>query len=177
MPNLIYTIGHSNRSLDAFLDLLKAYEIEMLIDVRRYPYSKHNPQFNQDCLASSLPLAHVLYTHLIQLGGRRSAHKNSLNREWRHPAFRGYADYMQTDGFKEGLEQLEKLGIAYKSAIMCSEALPWRCHRSLIADALTIRHWQVLDIFSSSQAKPHQLTSFLRMKEGKLFYPSLKDQD
>jgi uncharacterized protein (DUF488 family) len=167
---IIYTIGHSTRPIEDFIDLLRTYKIEMLIDVRTIPKSRFNPQYNEEALNSVLKDSNIHYLHLAKLGGLRHATKDSVNIGWRNLSFRGFADYMQTSLFSEGLEELETLGKEYKSAIMCAEAVPWRCHRSLIADALTVHKWKVLDIMSKKSAKLHELTSFLHVKKDHLLY-------
>ena len=170
MPKLIYTIGHSTHPIEDFVDLLKSYEIEMLIDVRTIPKSRHNPQFNKETLETVLKEFGIQYHHLSKLGGLRHTTKESVNIGWHNPSFRGFADYMQTPSFLEGIEELEVFGKKYKTAIMCAEAVPWRCHRSLIADALTLRKWKVFHIISKKSAKIHKLTPFLRVKNGQLVY-------
>jgi uncharacterized protein (DUF488 family) len=168
----IFTIGHSTRTLEDFIDLLKAYEIELLLDVRTIPKSKHNPQFNEENLKEALHKNRIKYLHLTKLGGLRHALKNSINTGWKNLSFRGFADYMQTSLFWEGLVELETLTQQHsKVAIMCAEAVPWRCHRSLIADALTVRRWKVFHIQSTKTAKQHKVTSFLHVhKSGELVY-------
>lgn len=170
MPKLIYTIGHSTHPIEEFIELLRTYEIKMVIDIRTIPKSRHNPQFNTDNVEPVLAEAEILYRHLSQLGGLRHASKESVNVGWHNLSFRGYADYMQTASFLEGIEELENLGKKYRSAIMCAEAVPWRCHRSLVADALTLRKWKVLHITSKKSAKQHVLTPFLHVEDGKLIY-------
>jgi uncharacterized protein (DUF488 family) len=170
--NTLYTIGHSTRSIDEFLDMLKAFDIQELVDVRTVPKSRHNPQFGVDVLPSALEQAGVGYTHLKELGGLRRAARDSINTGWQNSSFRGYADYMATDEFREGLQELMAVAEKKTVAIMCAEAVPWRCHRSLIADALTEQGWRVLHIYSKKMAKPHELTSFLRVEDGKLIYPA-----
>lgn len=170
MPKLIYTIGHSTHPIEDFIDLLKNYEIEMLIDVRTISKSSHNPQFNKEVLEAVLKESGIQYHHLSKLGGLRHTTKASVNVGWHNLSFRGFADYMQTPFFWEGIEELEILGKKYKSAIMCAEALPWRCHRSLIADALTLRKWKVLHILTKKSTKLHTLTSFLHFEDGHLVY-------
>ena len=167
----IYTIGHSTRTIDQFIELLKAHSIEELVDVRTVPKSRHNPQFSSDALAESLRQAGLQYRHMGALGGLRHARKDSINTGWENESFRGYADYMATPEFQAVLEQLEALAEERTVAIMCAEAVPWRCHRSLIADALTVRGWQVLHITSKKTAKPHELTPFLQVQDGILTYP------
>jgi uncharacterized protein (DUF488 family) len=167
----IYTIGHSTRTIDQFIAMLKAHSIETLVDVRTVPKSRHNPQFSADALAESLRQAGIHYQHLAALGGLRHARKDSINTGWENASFRGFADYMATPEFRAGLEELEKLATEHTVAIMCAEAVPWRCHRSLIADALTVRGWQVLHISSKKTARPHELTPFLKVQDGQLTYP------
>jgi uncharacterized protein (DUF488 family) len=167
----IYTIGHSTRSIEQFLDLLRAHGIEELVDVRTVPKSRHNPQFGQEELAASLKQAGIGYVHLGKLGGLRHSRKDSVNLGWQNSSFRGYADYMATPEFQEGLDELKAIAEKKRVAIMCAEAVPWRCHRSLIADALTTQGWQVLHIQSRKTASPHELTPFLKVQDGKLTYP------
>ena len=133
----IFTVGHSTRSIDEFVELLRAHGVKGIVDVRSIPRSRHNPQFNTDVLEHSLQQEHMSYKHIKELGGLRHARKDSLNLGWRNASFRGFADYMATQEFSEGLEALAKIANARETAIMCAEAVPWRCHRSLIADALT----------------------------------------
>ena len=170
MPKFIYTIGHSTHPIGDFINLLKSYKIEMLIDVRTIPMSRHNPQFNRETLEAILKKFGIQYIHLPKLGGLRHTTQSSVNIGWRNLSFRGFADYMQTPYFLQGLEKLELLGKKYKSAIMCAEALPWRCHRSLIADVLILRKWKVFHIMSKKNAKLHELTSFLQVNNGQLVY-------
>lgn len=173
MVRQIYTIGHSTRTIEYFIDLLKAYEIELVLDVRTIPKSRHNPQFNEESLKDALHKASIKYLHLTKLGGLRHSLKSSINTGWENLSFRGFADYMQTPSFWEGLEELEALTQNTKAAIMCAEAVPWRCHRSLIADALTLRKWKVFHIQSKKTAKLHELTSFLHVdKSGMFVYSS-----
>ena len=167
----IYTVGHSNRSIEDFLALLAAHGIKKVVDVRTIPKSRHNPQFNQEELRKSLANAGIQYRHLKALGGLRHALRDSVNMGWRNLSFRGFADYMQTEDFDRGLELLEGIARKQPTAIMCAEGNPWRCHRSLIADALTKRKWQVLEISSRKTARPHRLTPFLRVRKGRLVYP------
>lgn len=166
----IYTIGHSTRPIEDFVALLKGNGIETLVDVRTIPKSRFNPQYKEAALSKSLPSADIRYLHLSHLGGLRRASKDSINTGWRNLAFRGFADYMQTPSFQEGLEELEALGKESLLAIMCAEAVPWRCHRSLIADALTLRNWQVFHIMGKESLKKHDLTSFLHVEKGKMLY-------
>lgn len=176
MVKKIYTIGHSTRTIHYFIDLLKAFDIEMVIDVRTIPKSRHNLQFNQEALKKSLAASHIKYILLLKLGGLRHTTKASVNLGWHHASFRGFADYMQTEDFQEGLKELEGLSKTYLCAVMCSEAVPWRCHRSLIADALTLHHWKVFHIQSKKTAKLHELTPFLRIQKKHLIYPAIDEK-
>ena len=163
-----WTVGHSTRPIGEFTNLLRAHEICLLVDVRTVPRSRYNPQFNTDTLAQSLREAGLQYRHLPELGGLRKPKKDSLNDGWRNASFRGYADYLQTDKFQIALEELTAYGT--RTAIMCAEAVPWRCHRSLIADALVSRSWNVRHIMSPEQATPHVLMSFAHLEKGRLIY-------
>ncbi len=167
----IFTIGHSTRSIDDFVELLHAYGVKEIVDVRSIPRSSHNPQFNSDLLKRSLKQRHIRYKHIKQLGGLRHAKKDSINLGWRNASFRGFADYMATEEFSDGLESLIHIASVKSTAIMCAEAVPWRCHRSLIADALTKKGWMVRDIMSRTIAARHLLTPFLKMRKGQLIYP------
>lgn len=168
----IFTIGHSNRTLEAFLELLSCHEIAQVVDVRTIPKSRKYPYFNEESLKKALKKEGIHYVHLPKLGGLRHTTKSSPNLGWHNLSFRGFADYMQTESFWEGIEELEELGKKERTAIMCAEAVPWRCHRSLIADALTLRKWKVFHITSKQPAKSHELTSFLSVqKDGSLLYP------
>jgi uncharacterized protein (DUF488 family) len=167
----IYTIGHSTRTIEQFIELLKAHGIEELVDVRTIPRSRHNPQFGTEELAASLQQAGIAYTHLGKLGGLRHASKDSVNLGWQNTSFRGFADYMASPEFMLGLDELTSTAEQKTVAIMCAEAVPWRCHRSLISDALTILGWQVLHIQSRKTANLHKLTPFLKVQDGKITYP------
>ncbi len=167
----IYTIGHSTRTIEQFLELLRAHGIQELVDVRTIPQSRHNPQFGKEVLATSLQQAGISYSHLGKLGGLRHASKDSVNLGWQNASFRGFADYMATPEFQAGLDELKSLAEKKTVTIMCAEAVPWRCHRSLIADALTTQGWQVLHIQSRKTANPHELTPFLKVQDGKITYP------
>ena len=168
---IIFTIGHSTRSIEEFTELLRTYSIKEVVDVRSIPKSRHNPQFNEETLKQSLQLAHIRYRRLEKLGGLRHSKKDSINLGWHNISFRGFADYMATMEFSEGLEALMKIARVRGTAIMCAEAVPWRCHRSLIADALIKKGWLVQDIMSRTNVTKHQLTSFLRVQKGQLVYP------
>ncbi|MBS0648075.1 MAG: DUF488 domain-containing protein [Verrucomicrobia bacterium] len=166
----MYTIGHSTRPIETFIALLKAHDIQTVIDIRTIPKSRHNPQYNQTRLKNSLACAGIGYRHLKDLGGLRHTTKDSVNTSWIHASFRGFADYMQTEEFETGLKKLEKLAQKKRCALLCSEAVPWRCHRSLVADALTVKKWKVFHIQSRKTAKLHELTPFLRIRRKKLIY-------
>ena len=167
----LYTIGHSTRTADALVELLRAHGIDALVDVRTVPRSRHNPQFNRDAVAKTLAAAGIEYTHRPALGGLRHPRKDSVNLGWRNASFRGYADYMQTAEFERALEELEARADTRRTAIMCAEAVPWRCHRGLIADALTVRGRPVLHIQSAAPPAPHHPTPFMRTVEGRPVYP------
>lgn len=167
----LFTIGHSTHSAEEFAGLLKTHGVAQLVDVRSIPKSRHCPQFNVDAMAVWMPAAGLEYVPMKALGGRRYSRKGSINTGWRNASFRGYADYMATPEFEAALGDLMKIAEDRATAIMCAEAVPWRCHRSLIADALMVRGWQVLEIVSAAPAQPHKLTPFLRVVDGRLTYP------
>jgi uncharacterized protein (DUF488 family) len=168
---LVSTIGHSKRSIEEFVEILNAHGIEMLVDVRTIPRSRHNPQFNRDVLPDSLREAGIAYLHMPGLGGLRHARADSINTGWRNASFRGYADYMQTPEFESSLAELIDVARGTPTAIMCAEAVEWRCHRSLIADALTVRDIEVQHIHSTSRARPHKLTPFAQVSGMQIAYP------
>jgi uncharacterized protein (DUF488 family) len=172
--NTIYTIGHSTHTLEEFLDLLRAYTIQILVDVRTIPRSRSYPQFGSDLLSDALRAAGIDYCHLKALGGLRHPTKASPNTGWRNASFRGFADYKATPAFQESLAELEELARLKTSVIMCAEILPWRCYRSLIADALTVAGWHVYHIMSKKAARAHTLTPFLHVEGGRLTYPPEK---
>jgi uncharacterized protein (DUF488 family) len=165
-------VGHSTRTTREFVELLLAHGVEQVVDVRIMPKSRHNPQFNRSVLSRSLHAAKIGYRHIKALGGLRHARPDSINRGWRNASFRGFADYMQTGDFAGGLARLEHLAVRRPTAIMCAEALPWRCHRSLIADALTVARWRVFHIQSRRTVRPHERTPFLTVRSGRLLYPA-----
>jgi uncharacterized protein (DUF488 family) len=167
----IYTVGHSTRSAEELVELLRAHGIQTLVDIRTVPRSRTNPQFNQDTLPRTLAEADLRYVHLPRLGGLRRARADSPNGAWRNASFRGYADYMQTDEFTRGLEELRELTPDGPLALMCAEAVRWRCHRSLVADALYARGVEVLHITSRTRAEPHKLTPFARLHGRQVLYP------
>jgi uncharacterized protein (DUF488 family) len=167
----IFTIGHSTRPIDEFLEMLQAHGIRQLVDVRTIPRSAHNPQFNREDLARALHSSRLHYRHVPGLGGLRHPRRDSINTGWRNASFRGYADYMQTPEFTENLETLIELGKQVPTAVMCAEAVPWRCHRSLIADALLIRGIDAIEIVSATRTTPLSLHPWAKV-EGKLVtYP------
>lgn len=170
-PSSLWTIGHSTRSLEEFIELLKAHEIQQLVDVRTVPRSRYNPQFNTDTLAHSLRDVGIEYRHDPELGGLRKPKKDSVNHGWRNESFRGYADYMQTEEFWKALAELMACGADIRTTVMCAEAVPWRCHRSLIADALVAKGWTVHHIMSRTSADQHRLTLFAVIEDGTLHYP------
>jgi uncharacterized protein (DUF488 family) len=167
----IFTVGHSTRSIDEFIELLSTHGVRGIVDVRSIPRSRHNPQFNADLLEHSLERKGISYQHIEELGGLRNARKDSVNLGWRNASFRGFADYMATPEFSEGLESLIEIASARETSMMCAEAVPWRCHRSLIGDALTKKGWIVKDIMSRTVAERHLLTPFLKTRKGQLIYP------
>lgn len=173
MAHEIWTVGHSNRDLGSFLDLLAGSQIRQLADVRRFPGSRRHPHFNSDALELELGRVGVGYHHFPGLGGRRGRPApDSPNTGWRLEAFNAFADFMQTAEFASGLESLVEIGSQERTAIMCSEAVPWRCHRRLIADALIVREWTVWDIVSPKKVDRHALTEFARVTDGRLIYPA-----
>lgn len=167
----VFTIGHSSRTLDELIEMLKAHGAVGVADVRRFAGSRRLPHFNSEALARELPQQGIAYHPCPLLGGRRKARVDSVNTGWRNESFRAYADYMQTPPFLEGLSLLMEEARQAPLAMMCAEAGPWRCHRSLIADALIVRGWTVLDIMSRTKATPHQLTPFARLDGTALTYP------
>lgn len=174
---MIFTVGYSTRPLQSFIDLLKAHEVEMVIDIRTIPKSRHCPAFNEEALSKSLHSAKIGYRHLKELGGLRHTRKDSPNTGWSNASFRGFADYMGTPDFQKGLDKLQKLAAKKRCVLMCAEGVPWRCHRSLVADALTLQKWEVFHIQSRTTAKRHELTAFLQVKNGKILYPESGPQE
>ena len=151
--------------------ILKAYGIEKVVDVRTIPRSRHNPQFNKDTLRESLRSVKIKYLNMPELGGLRHASSNSVNTGWRNLSFRGYADHMQSDEFESALQKLIEISSLEKVTLMCAESLPWRCHRSLIADALLVRNIRTMDIFSATISRRHTLTPWARVRGKKITYP------
>jgi uncharacterized protein (DUF488 family) len=171
----LWTIGHSTRSLEAFLEPLRAHGIERLVDVRRFPRSRRHPHFNTDALAEALPAAGLTYRHLAGLGGFRRPRADSHNAGWRNASFRGYADYMETDEFAGHLATLLEEARIGRTAYMCAEAVPWRCHRSLISDALVARGVEVRHILDIEPAELHALTVGARVQGERVVYPGEPD--
>lgn len=169
---IIYTIGHSTHPIDDFIEILKHYGITELMDIRTIPKSRHNPQFNGSELAHVLRNHHIGYRHQANLGGLRHARADSINMAWENKSFRGFADYMQTPEFQEGIDKLIEIAHEKTMAIMCAEAVPWRCHRSLIGDALLARGIHVEDIFSITSVKPHMLTPWAKVNGTNITYPA-----
>jgi uncharacterized protein (DUF488 family) len=167
------TVGHSNRPAGELVEMLQAHGVKLLADVRTVPRSRHNPQFNRELLPATLAAAGIDYVHLPALGGLRRPRPDSTNTGWRNPSFRGYADYMQTPDFQAALDELIRLDAEHPMAIMCAESVPWRCHRSLIADALTARGISVAHIMTPRNSHPHKLTPFARVRNGQVAYPGL----
>ncbi|MFL6449427.1 MAG: DUF488 family protein [Bryobacteraceae bacterium] len=169
---IIRTIGHSTRPLEALIEMLKAHGIKRLIDVRTLPKSRHNAQYNREALEPQLRDAGIRYEHMKALGGLRRPRKDSLNMGWRNESFRGYADYMQTREFTSALETLLEAAAQEPVVLMCAEAVPWRCHRSLIADSLTARGYPVEHIMSATKANPHTITPFASIEGTSITYPA-----
>jgi len=170
-PERVLTIGHSNRTLEEFVALLKANGADMVVDVRKMPRSRSNPQFNIDALPAALGEAHIDYIHVPGLGGLRRRAKNSPNTGWRNASFQAYADYMLTPEFEEALEEMTRRSARRAPALMCAEAVPWRCHRSLIADALVARGVPVDDVIGGSRASAHELRPWAWVEGTRITYP------
>ncbi len=172
MDITVYTIGHSTHPIEEFIEILHAYGIKKIVDIRTIPKSRHNPQFNSDVLKESLHKNHIGYVHMSGLGGLRHTTKESINTAWKNASFRGFADYMQTEEFAQSLEKLIHEASKEKVAIMCAEAVPWRCHRSLIGDALLAHKVHVSDIFSKTESKSHTLTPWAHVEGTQVTYPA-----
>jgi uncharacterized protein (DUF488 family) len=173
----VYTIGHSNRPIETFIALLREHDIELLVDIRTVPKSRHNPQFGQDRLPGSLEEAGIRYQYMQDLGGLRKSTADSPNGGWRNTSFRGYADWMQTDQFASAVVDLIRLAESVRTAIMCAEAVPWRCHRSLVGDALLVRGVEVIDIMGNRSARKEKLTPFAVVDGTSITYPPYEDED
>jgi uncharacterized protein (DUF488 family) len=167
---IIWTIGHSTRSIEDFIEMLQAFKIEVLVDVRSFPGSRRFPQFNKENLTDSLMTNRIEYIHILRLGGRRTPKKDSKNTGWKHEAFRGYADYMETEYFRKGIGELIEIAEKRKTAIMCSEAAWWRCHRSMISDYLKLKGWMVMHIMDKIKAEEHPYTQVAKIVNGELDY-------
>src|SRR5512135_3185805 len=170
-PLVVFTIGHSTRPIKEFTRLLKAHGVQRVIDVRTIPRSRHNPQFNRDQLSPALHSARIHYRHMPGLGGLRHARRGSANTGWRNARFRGYADYMQTSAFAESLAHCIELAKCERTVLMCAEAVPWRCHRSLLADALLVKGIAVKEITSAIRTRSHVLTPWARVNRTQVTYP------
>lgn len=168
----VFTIGHSTRSLEELLELLRGRRVELVADIRAFPGSRRLPHFSRRSLERDLPLTAIGYVHLPGLGGRRQGLPDSPNQGWRSASFRAYADHMMEPSFQEGLETLLELSSRHRVAIMCAEAVPWRCHRSLVADALTARGREVRHIMGPGRAELHTMTPFARVEGGAVTYPA-----
>lgn len=176
MTEPVFTIGHSTRPIDDFVALLRGHGVRCLLDVRTVPKSRHNPQFESRALAASLAEAGIAYEHVAALGGFRKPRPDSPNAGWRNTSFRGYADYMQTPEFARALDGVVERAQGERVALMCAESVPWRCHRSLVADALLARGVDSFEIASATSAKQHALPSFARLgDDGELTYPPEPD--
>lgn len=171
MNEIIYTIGHSTHPIDEFIRMLNAFEVEEVVDVRTIPKSRHNPQFNEETLRKDLHSHGIKYIRMEGLGGLRHTTSKSINTAWKNSSFRGFADYMQTPEFARALEELIELSKKEQIAIMCAEAVPWRCHRSLIGDALLVRDIKVRDILSEKNSQSHHLTAWAHIEGDKITYP------
>ncbi len=168
---VVFTIGHSTRTLEEFVEILKAYSVNLLVDVRTVPRSRHNPQFNKEPLPASLKQDGIRYVHMPEIGGLRHPKRDSINLAWKNSGFRGYADYMQTQEFTDNLLKIVALARENCLALMCAEALPWKCHRNLLSDALVVRHLKVEHIISKDSTINHQLTEFAHVEGTKITYP------
>jgi uncharacterized protein (DUF488 family) len=169
---LVLTVGHSTRDLETFLHLLQVHSVTRLVDVRTIPKSRHNPQFNKETLPAALRTVGITYKHMGELGGLHHPVPNSCNQAWHNASFRGFADYMQTAEFDTGLQKLIKIARKDRVAIMCAEAVPWRCHRSLIADALLARRVQVEHILSEARSQAHVITAWACVRRNRVTYPA-----
>lgn len=167
----IYTVGHSTRSFDDFLRVLRSFDIRALADVRLIPKSRRHPHFADEFLGEHLPREGIAYLPFKHLGGRRRPRKDSRNTGWRNESFRGYADFMETEAFAAALEELMAAAAERATTTLCAEAVPWRCHRSLISDALLVRGWKVMDVMDAGKAGPHKLTKFARVEGTDVWYP------
>ena len=170
-PEAIYTVGHSTRAIEEFIALLQQHGVQQLHDIRTIPRSRRNPQFNSEALAASLAAVGISYRHTAELGGLRKPQRDSVNDAWRNDSFRGYADYMQTAGFNAAVDELAEARQQSRIALMCAEAVPWRCHRSLVGDALLARGVPVVEIVGPGSARLHQMTKFAKVDGERITYP------
>ncbi len=166
----VWTIGHSTRTFEELIEMLNSFQIEMVVDIRSFPGSRRYPHFNKEALEISLPENNIQYFHLKNLGGRRKVNPDSKNTAWRHAAFRGYADYMETDAFREAVKRLELIAEETRTAYMCSEAVWWRCHRSMVSDYLKVHGWKVMHIMAVNKEEEHPYTAPARIVKGELSY-------
>lgn len=173
----IYTIGHSTRPIEEFTAILQEYKIRQLVDIRTIPRSRRNPQYGQENLEKSLSRVGIDYIHMKSLGGLRPAVKNTKNLGWENQSFQNYADYMQSSDFKKGVDELKNLSKDKLTVMMCAEAVPWRCHRRLVGDALLIRGTEVIDIFDKKSSKPHLLTAFAKVQGENITYPDSGEEE
>lgn len=167
----IFTVGHSTLPIDRFINLMRTYSVRQVADIRTVPRSRFNPQYNTDALAVSLPEHQIRYVPMPNLGGLRHSHAGSPNTGWRNKSFRGYADYMQTDEFRIAVDELIVMGREMRTAIMCAEAVPWRCHRSLVADALEVRGVEAIEVLSATDWRMHKITPFAHIDGTTITYP------
>lgn len=176
MSGRVFTVGHSNRALEEFIALLRAHGVERVVDVRRFPASRRHPQFNGPALAAALAAVGIGYRHIPALGGRRAPRPDSIHTAWKDAGFRGYADHMETPAFEAALEAVAREAAQVRIALMCAEALPWRCHRRLIADALLVRGIPVEHILDLHRREPHRLTPWARVEGTRLIYAGLAER-
>jgi uncharacterized protein (DUF488 family) len=169
---IVFTVGHSTRTIESFIDLLKDNSVKKVVDIRTIPRSRHNPQFNRETLPDRLKAEEIGYVHMMSLGGLRHTHQDSPNIGWRNSSFRGFADYMRTEEFEKSLERLIQLANSQQVALMCAEAVPWRCHRSLVADALKVRGINVEHIMNSKKRQRHGITPWAHVEGTQITYPS-----
>lgn len=177
MPTVVYAMGHSTRTIEEFIEILQTHSISMLVDIRTIPKSRRNPQFNEDVLKTRLEAKCIAYVHFKELGGLRKAKKDSVNTGWQNASFRGFADYMQTREFASAIRKLMRLAKLGRAVILCAEGNPFRCHRSLVADALTVRKVRVLHISGKASVREHSLTPFAQVQGTKITYPEASRAD
>ena len=173
-PAVIHTIGHSTPTIEVFLSMLESYDIKTIVDIRRFPGSRKFPQFNQDNLKIALEEDGIQYISMLELGGRRKPNNDSKNTIWKNESFRGYADYMETAAFENAVVKLEEIALKQTTAYMCSEAVWWRCHRSMVSDYLKAKGWTVLHIMNIAKVQEHKYTEPARIVDGKVYYSDEK---